>query len=338
MGFAHQAEGHLLGTTTNSFAFIRTRRARMVQQNDGILRRFCVRVGRSCAGFCRDPANSIHLSRVAANFPGVDIHGRAACLDGGSRKVDQVDDLGQCARIPRPMSRALDSCFRQAGQMCWWTSAVECWDRCAIHPAEDLHAVWISHLHRRPLRRHAASLLPPLRFRENGMRKIPGAWAGRLGHPRVEDFVRSSVNHHMANTSRFVELKGRGRVSRESATVRHARPERSSTRFQRSPDGPVRATGGWRIRASSGPLRKLVTLAKGAAGPRGGVLSPRDRDSVRAPLTRGCRPRRPPTPGRNAAGADSPGPGTREEEAVERAGATFNGAIEVSRPGVSVEA
>jgi len=71
---------------------------------------------------------------------------------------------------------------------------------------EDLHAVWVSHLHAdhfadMPLLYYAFA------YADKPMRKIPvlapAGWARK-----VEDFVKSAVDHHMSSFFQVVELKG----------------------------------------------------------------------------------------------------------------------------------
>ena len=105
----------------------------------------------------------------------------------------------------------------------------------------------------------------------------------------------------------------------------------SGTPIYAAASGVVRSAG------DSGPCENLVTLAKGARVLVAECfateieipsvhLSPEDAGLVatHAGVTRLV--------------LTHLGLGLGEEEAIERAGATFNGAIEVSRPGVSVEA
>jgi ribonuclease BN (tRNA processing enzyme) len=197
---------------------------------------------------------------------------------------------------------------------------------------EDLHAVWISHLHAdhfadMPLLYYAFA------FAEKPMRKIPVlgpvGWAAR-----VEAFVKSASDHHMSDYFQVVEIKDRGiaeigDLKIQARAVEHAVPAFGlSARFG---DRRLAYTG------DSGPCDNLVTLAKGARilvaeAFAGDVeipsvhLTPEDAGLVathagvaRLVLTH-------------------LGLGMSEEEAIERAATTFNGAIEVAKPGTLLEA
>jgi ribonuclease BN (tRNA processing enzyme) len=196
---------------------------------------------------------------------------------------------------------------------------------------EDLHAVWISHLHAdhfgdMPLLYYAFA------FAEKPMRKIPilgpAGWASR-----VEAFVKSHVDHHMSNFFQVIELKDRGiaeigELKIQARAVEHAVPAFGLT--ARFGDRRLAYTG------DSGPCDNLVTLAKGArvlvAECFASVieipsvhLTPEDAGLVaahagvaRLVLTH--------LPQRMA-----------EDEAVDRAASTFNGAIEVAKPGTQIQ-
>jgi ribonuclease BN (tRNA processing enzyme) len=197
---------------------------------------------------------------------------------------------------------------------------------------EDLHAVWISHLHAdhfsdMPLLYYAFA------FADHPMRKIPVL--GPVGWAtRVEAFVKSAVDHRMSDYFQVVELKDRGiaeigdlRV--QARAVEHGVPAFGLT--ARYGERRLAYTG------DSGPCDNLVTLAKGArvlvAEVGTGVieipsvhLAPEDAGITAA-----------------AAGVSRLvlthlAPGLGDDEAVERAGSTFNGAIEIARPGTLLEA
>ena len=197
---------------------------------------------------------------------------------------------------------------------------------------EDLHAVWISHLHAdhfadMPLLYYAFA------FAERPMRKIP--ILGPVGWAkRVEDFVRSSTDHHMSNYFQVVELKDRGiaeigDLKIQARTVEHAVPAFGLT--ARFGDRRLAYTG------DSGPCDNLVTLARGARilvaecfaseieipsvhlTPEDAGLIATHAGVARLVLTHLAQ-------------------GIGEDEAIERAAITFNGAIEVCKPGTSLDA
>jgi ribonuclease BN (tRNA processing enzyme) len=197
---------------------------------------------------------------------------------------------------------------------------------------EDLHAVWISHLHAdhfadMPLLYYAFA------FAQRPMRKIPilgpVGWAGR-----VEAFVKSAVDHDMRNFFQVVELKDRGiaeigDLRLQARTVEHGIPAFGMT--ARFGERRLAYTG------DSGPCENLVTLAKGSR-----VLiaecGARDIEIPSVHLS-------PEDAGLTAAHAGVArlvlthlAPGMGEDEATDRAGTAFNGAIEVARPGTTIEA
>jgi len=197
---------------------------------------------------------------------------------------------------------------------------------------EDLHAVWISHLHAdhfadMPLLYYAWA------FARKPMRKIPVlapvGWA-----KRVEDFVRSSSDHHMSSMFQVVELRDRGiaeigALKIQARAVEHGVPAFGLT--ARLGDSRLAYTG------DSGPCENLVTLAKGARVLVAECFS-REIEIPSVHLS-------PEDAGMLAAQATVArlvlthlGPTLPDEEAVERAASTFNGAIEVAHPGMALEA
>jgi ribonuclease BN (tRNA processing enzyme) len=197
---------------------------------------------------------------------------------------------------------------------------------------EDLHAVWISHLHMdhfadMPLLYYAFA------FAERPMRKIPVlgpvGWADK-----VEEFVRSSVDHHMSNYFQVVELKDRGiaeigDLKIQARVVEHAVPAFGLT--ARFGDRRLAYTG------DSGPCDNLVTLAKGARV----LVSECFASEVEIPSVHLT----PEDAGLVAAHSGVSrlvlthlGPKMTEDEAMDRAATTFNGAIEIAKPGLTLEA
>ena len=196
---------------------------------------------------------------------------------------------------------------------------------------EDLHAVWISHLHAdhfadMPLLYYAWA------YAQQSMRKIPV-----LGPPgwakRVEDFVKSASDHHMANVFQVVELKDRGiaeigQLKIQARAVEHGVPAFGLTA---SLGDSLLAYSG-----DSGPCDNLLTLAKGARV----LVSEVGTDVIEIPSVH-CSP--------EDAGITAQHAGVRrlilthlatglsEEEAIERAAEHFNGPIEVARPGSLLE-
>ena len=196
---------------------------------------------------------------------------------------------------------------------------------------EDLHAVWISHLHAD----HFADmphLYYAFAFAERPMRKIPVlgpvGWASR-----VEEFVKSSVDHQMSDYFQVVELKDRGiaeigDLRIQARAVEHAIPAFGLT--ARFGDRRLAYTG------DSGPCDNLVTLAKGSRilvaecfaseveipsvhlTPEDAALVAAHAGVARLVLTHLAQ-------------------GLREDEAVDRAATIFNGPIEVARPGTLLE-
>ena len=196
---------------------------------------------------------------------------------------------------------------------------------------EDLHAVWISHLHAdhfadMPLLYYAFA------FSEKRMRKIPVlapvGWA-----TRVEAFVKSAVDHDMKNFFQVVELKDRGiaeigDLRIQARAVEHGVPAFGLT--ARYGDRRLAYTG------DSGPCENLVTLAKGARI----LVAEVGTDVIEIPSVHLS----PEDAGTTAAHAGVSrlvlthlAPGLGEDEAIERAGSTFNGPIEVAKPGMSIQ-
>ncbi len=196
---------------------------------------------------------------------------------------------------------------------------------------EDLHAVWISHLHAdhfadMPLLYYAFA------FSEKRMRKIPVlapvGWA-----TRVEAFVKSAVDHDMKNFFQVVELKDRGiaeigDLRIQARAVEHGVPAFGLT--ARYGDRRLAYTG------DSGPCENLVTLAKGARV----LVAEAGTDVIEIPSVHLS----PEDAGTTAAHAGVSrlvlthlAPGLGEDEAIERAGSTFNGPIEVAKPGMSIQ-
>jgi ribonuclease BN (tRNA processing enzyme) len=197
---------------------------------------------------------------------------------------------------------------------------------------EDLHAIWISHLHAdhfadMPLVYYAFA------FSERPRRKIPvlgpPGWAAR-----VEEFVKSAADHQMKNFFQVVELKDRGiaeigDLRIQAHAVEHGVPAFGLT--ARFGERRLAYTG------DSGPCDNLVTLAKGAR-----VLVA---ECFAAELEIPSVHLTPEDAGMTAAHAGvarlllSHLPmSVSPEEAIERAGRHFNGSIEVARPGMTMEA
>ncbi|HEY5486590.1 MAG TPA: MBL fold metallo-hydrolase [Candidatus Limnocylindrales bacterium] len=196
---------------------------------------------------------------------------------------------------------------------------------------EDLHAVWISHLHAD----HFADM-PLLYYAwaqgERPMRKIPilgpAGWA-----KRVEDFVRSASEHHMTSVFQVVELKDRGiaeigQLKIQARAVEHGVPSFGLT--ARLGDSCLAYSG------DSGPCDNLLALAKGARV----LISEAGTDVIEIPSVH-CSP--------EDAGITAQHAGVRrlvlthlapnlsEEQAIERAAENFMGPIEVARPGTLIE-
>jgi ribonuclease BN (tRNA processing enzyme) len=197
---------------------------------------------------------------------------------------------------------------------------------------EDLHAVWISHLHAdhfadMPLLYYAFALSA------KRLRKIP--ILGPVGWAeRVEAFVKSSADHQMSKYFQVVELKDRGiaeigDLRIQARAVEHAVPSFGLT--ARYGDRRLAYTG------DSGPCETLVTLAKGAQV----LVAECFATVVEIPSVHMS----PEDAGLVAEHAGVPrlvlthlSLGLTEEEAIERAATTFSGAIEVAGPGKMLEA
>jgi ribonuclease BN (tRNA processing enzyme) len=197
---------------------------------------------------------------------------------------------------------------------------------------DELHAVWISHMHAdhfadMPLLYYAFA------FAEKRMRKIP--ILGPIGWAaRVEAFVKSSSDHDLRNFFQVVELKDRGiaeigDLRIQAHSVEHGVPAFGLT--ARYGERRLAYTG------DTGPCENLVKIAKGARV----LISECFSAEIEIPSVHLS----PEDAGHTAAAAGVSrlvlshlGPGLDEEEAVERAGEVFNGAIEIARPGVSIEA
>jgi ribonuclease BN (tRNA processing enzyme) len=196
---------------------------------------------------------------------------------------------------------------------------------------ENLHAVWISHLHAdhfadMPLLYYAFA------FANRQMRKIPV-----LGPPgwakRVEDFVRSASDHHMSNFFQVVELKDRGiaeigELRIQARAVEHGVPAFGMT--ARFGDRCLAYTG------DSGPCHALVEMAKGARI----LVSEVGTDVLEIPSVH-CSPEDAALTAQHAGVArlvlTHLAPDLNPDAAVERAGEHFHGAIEVAVPGGIIE-
>ena len=196
---------------------------------------------------------------------------------------------------------------------------------------EDLHAVWISHLHAdhfadMPLLYYAFA------FSDRPLRKIPvlapAGWAAR-----VEDFVKSAADHHMSNFFEVVELKDRGIAEIGDLRIQARKVEHGVPAF-----GLTANFGDRRLAytGDSGPCDNLITLAKG-----GRVLVAEVGTSVIEIPSVHLSPE---DAGTTAAAAGVSrlvlthlAPGLNEDEAIERAAETYKGAIEVARPGTMIE-
>ena len=197
---------------------------------------------------------------------------------------------------------------------------------------EDLHAIWISHLHAdhfgdMPLLYYAFA------FAERPMRKIPvlgpPGWASR-----VEDFVKSASDHHMKSFFQVVELKDRGIAEIGDLRIQARSVEHGVPGF-----GLTARYGDRRLAYSgdTGPCESLVTLAKGARV----LVAECFASEIEIPSVHLS----PEDAGITAAHAGASrlvlshlAPGLSDEEAIERAGTAFNGPIEVAHPGMTFEA
>ena len=197
---------------------------------------------------------------------------------------------------------------------------------------EDLHAVWISHLHAdhfadMPLLYYAFAFAP------KKMRKIPilgpVGWAAR-----VEAFVRSSVDHHMSSYFQVVELKDRGIAEIGDLRIQARAVEHAVPAF-----GLAARYGERRLAytGDSGPCDNLVTLAKDARV----LVAECFATEIEIPSVHLS----PEDAGLVAAHAAVSllvlthlSPGLSEEEATARAAITYDGAIEVAHAGTMIEA
>ena len=197
---------------------------------------------------------------------------------------------------------------------------------------EDLHAVWIRHLHAdhfsdMPLLYYAFALSA------KRTRKIP--ILGPVGWAeRAEAFLRSSTEKHMSTYFQVVELKDRGvaeigDLRIQARAVEHGEPAFGLT--ARYGDRALAYTG------DSGPCENLVALAKDANV----LVAECFATEIEIPSVHMS----PEDAGLVAANAGVPrlvlthlSLGLSEEEAIERAATTFDGEIEVARPGTVLEA
>jgi ribonuclease BN (tRNA processing enzyme) len=165
------------------------------------------------------------------------------------------------------------------------------------------------------------------------MRKIPvlapPGWA-----KRVEDFVRSAVDHHMSSVFQVVELKDRGIAEIGDLRIQARSVEHGVPAF-----GLAARLGDHRLAYSgdTGPCDNLVTLAKGAKV----LVAEVGTDLIEIPSVHLS----PEDAGLTAEHAGVTrlvlthlGPGLSPEEAIERAGEVYRGAIEVATPGSMIEA
>ena len=192
---------------------------------------------------------------------------------------------------------------------------------------DNLHAVWISHMHAD----HFADmpmLYYAFAFASKPMRKIPvlgpPGWAAR-----VEEFVKSSSDHHMEDYFQVVELKDRGvaeigDLRIQAHAVEHGVPAFAMT--ARFGDRFLAYTG------DSGPCDALVEMAKGARilvaecgtdqneipavhlSPEEAALTAQHAGVARLMLTHLA-------------------PELTQGDAIERAAEHFHGAIEIAMPG-----
>jgi len=196
---------------------------------------------------------------------------------------------------------------------------------------EDLHAVWISHMHAdhfadMPLLYYAFA------FSQKRLRKIP--ILGPVGWAeRVEAFVKSSVDHKMSSYFQVVELKDRGiaeigDLRIQARAVEHGVPAFGLT--ARYGERRLAYTG------DSGPCDNLVALARGARAlvaecfatdieipsvhltPEDAGLVATQAEATRLVLTHLSL-------------------GLSQEEAVDRAATTYGGLIEVAVTGTVIE-
>jgi ribonuclease BN (tRNA processing enzyme) len=196
---------------------------------------------------------------------------------------------------------------------------------------EDLHAVWISHLHAD----HFADmpmLYYAFAYSEQPMRKIPVL--GPVGWAkRVEDFVKSASEHHMSNFFQVVELKDRGIAEIGDLRIQARAVQHGVTAFgmtARLGDRSLAYTG------DSGPCDALVELAKGVRI----LVSEVGTDLVEIPSVH-CSPEEAALTAQHAGVArlvlTHLAQDLAPEAAVERAGELYHGPIEVAIPGSIIE-
>jgi ribonuclease BN (tRNA processing enzyme) len=157
----------------------------------------------------------------------------------------------------------------------------------------------------------------------------PAGWA-----KRVEDFVRSAVDHQMSNFFQVVELKDRGIAEIGDLRIQARAVEHGVPAF-----GLSARLGDHRLAYSgdTGPCDNLVTLAKGSRvlvaevgtnlieipsvhlSPEDAGLTAQHAGVARLVLTHLALDLDP-------------------EEAIERAASVYHGAVEVATPGSSLEA
>jgi len=196
---------------------------------------------------------------------------------------------------------------------------------------EDLHAIWISHLHAdhfgdMPLLYYAFA------FAERPLRKIPVL--GPVGWAtRVEAFVRSASDHHMKDYFQVVELKDRGIAEIGDLRIQAHAVEHGVAAF-----GMTARYGERRLAYSgdTGPCDNLVALAKGARV----LVAECFASEIEIPSVHLS----PEDAGLTASHAGVQrlvlshlAPSLDPEEALERAARTFSGPIEVAFPGMSIE-
>jgi ribonuclease BN (tRNA processing enzyme) len=196
---------------------------------------------------------------------------------------------------------------------------------------DQLHAIWISHTHAdhfgdMPLLYYAWA------FGGRKRRKIPvigpAGWA-----QRVEEFVKSSMDHHMSDWFQVVELRDRGVAEIGDLRIQARAVQHDITAF-----GLTAWLGDRRLAytGDSGPCDALATLAKGAAV----LVAETGAYLVEIPSVHLS----PEDAGLAAHRAGVPrlvlthfAPGLSPADAVERAAAVYHGTIEVATPGKSIE-
>ena len=195
----------------------------------------------------------------------------------------------------------------------------------------DLHAVWVSHMHTDHFG-DLPSLYYAFAFAGITKRKIPvmgpPGWAAR-----VEDFVRSSVDHDMRTCFNVVELKDRGVAEIGDLRLQARAVEHGVPAF-----GLMARYGEKRLAYSgdTGPCDNLVALAKGANL----FVAEAGADEIEIPSLH----LNPEEAGITASlGKVSRlvlthfAPTLTADMAIERAASTFNGSIEAAQPGYMIE-